>query len=81
MRLSDKEVVVYTTPGWPWCHRVKEYLSKKGISFTEYNVAVDTEKARKMVQKTRQLGVPVTTKDNYFVLGFNPTQLDELLAK
>ena len=79
--MSDKKVVVYTAPGWPWCHRAKEYLSKKGIPYTEYDVAVDREKAREMVQKSRQMGVPVITIDNDLVIGFNQTQLDKLLVK
>ena len=44
-------------------------------------MAVDREKAREMVQMSRQMGVPVITIDNEFVIGFNQTQLDRLLAK
>ena len=79
--MADKQVVVYSTPGLPWCHRVKEYLSKKGISYTEYDVSVDRARAQEMVQKSRQMGVPVITIDNDLVIGFNQSQLDKLLAK
>ena len=79
--MADKKVVVYSTPGWPWCHRVKEYLSKKGIPYTDYDVEKDREKAMEMVQKTRQMGVPVITIDNDFVIGFDQPKLDKLLAK
>lgn len=34
-----------------------------------------------MVQKTRQMGVPVIIVDNDIVIGFNQPQLDKLLAK
>ena len=68
MKVADeKEVIVYSTPDWPWCHRTKEYLSKKGINFTEYDVAADKEKAMEMVKRTRQMG-------------FNQGQLDKALS-
>jgi len=57
---------------------VKEYLSQKEISYTEYDVAADMEKAQEMVQKTRQMGVPVIIADDDIVIGFNKEQLDEL---
>ena len=60
---------------------MKEYLSKKAIPFTEYDVAVDRAKAQEMVQKSRQMGVPVITIDNDLVVGFNQGQLDKLLAQ
>ena len=48
--MTDKNVVVYTTPTWPWCHRAKEYLSQKGISYSEHDVAADMDKAREMAE-------------------------------
>ena len=42
---------------------------------------MDKDKAREMVQMSKQMGVPVITIDNDLVIGFNQTQLDKLLAK
>ena len=78
--MADKKVVIYTTPTWPWCHRAKEYLSKKGVSFTEYDVAKDREKAKEMIEKSKQMGVPVIIVDDQVTVGFNQSQLDSLLA-
>ena len=77
--MSDKEVIVYTAPGWPWCNRAKEFLSRKGISYLEYDIAKDTDKAKEMVQKSKQMGVPVITVDNEVIVGFNQTQLNTQL--
>jgi len=77
--MPDKTVVIYTTPAWPWCHRAKEYLSRKGITYTEYDVAQNQEKVQEMIQKSGQLGVPVITIDSQTVVGFNQSKLDELL--
>jgi glutaredoxin 3 len=59
---------------------VKEYLSQKGVKFTEYNVAQDRVKAKEMVQKSGQMGVPVILVDDQIVVGFNRPKLDQLLA-
>ena len=79
--MADKNVVIYSTPTWPYCTRAKEYLSRKGISYTEHNVAADRDKAKEMIQKSGQMGVPVITVNGEVVVGFNQAKLDELLSK
>ena len=59
---------------------MKEYLSQKGIKYTEYDVAQDREKAKEMIQKSGQMGVPVILVDSEVVIGFNKAKLDELLG-
>ena len=59
---------------------MKEYLSKKNIKYTEYNVAQDREKAREMIDKSKQMGVPVILVDGEVVVGFNQAKLDTLLV-
>ncbi len=78
--MADKMVVIYTTPTCPYCHRAKEYLSRKGISYVEYNVAQDRDKAKEMIEKSKQMGVPVITINGEVVVGFNQSQLDSLLS-
>ena len=78
--MVDKKVVIYTTPTCPWCHRAKDYLSRKGISFTEHNVAEDREAAKEMIDKSKQMGVPVIIVGDEVVVGFNQSKLDGLLA-
>ena len=78
--MADKKVVIYSTPTCPYCHRAKEYLSRKGIPYVDYNVAQDKDKAREMIQKSGQMGVPVISVDNKIMVGFNQAQLDRLLA-
>ena len=79
--MADKKVIIYTTPTWPWCHRAKEYLSRKGVSFLEYDVAQDRDKAKEMIQKSGQMGVPVITVDSEVIVGFNQAQIDKLLSQ
>jgi glutaredoxin 3 len=75
------EVKVYSTPTCGYCHMAKKYLAEKGVNFKEYDVSVDVEAAREMVNLTGQMGVPVITVDNEVIVGFNRPMLDELLSK
>lgn len=77
--MTDKEVVVYSTPSCPWCKKAKEYLTQKGVPFREYNVADDRDKAKEMIEKSGQMGVPVVTIGNDVVIGFNQAKIDSLL--
>ena len=60
---------------------MKEYLSKKNVAYTEYDVAQDKDKAREMVEKSKQMGVPVVIVDDTIVVGFNQAELEKLLAE
>ena len=80
--MADKKVVVYSTPTCPYCKRAKDYLSRKEIPYTDINVAEDREKAKEMMQKSGQMGVPVIIiDDNEIVVGFNQALLDKLLSQ
>jgi len=74
------KVTVYSTPTCPYCKRAKDYLTQKGIPFTDYNVAEDREKAKEMIHKSKQMGVPVIVVNNDIVVGFNQAKLDSLLS-
>ena len=78
--MTDKEVVIYTTSTWPHCHTAKEYLTQKGIAYTEHDVSKDRDKAQEMIDKTQQMAVPVIIIGDEIVVGFNRGLLDELLA-
>ena len=78
--MSDKKVIVYSTPTCPYCKRVKDYLTRKKIAFTDYNVAEDREKAKEMIEKTKQMGVPVIVVGDDIIVGFNQAKMDSLLS-
>jgi len=43
-------------------------------------VAMDREKAKEMIQKSKQMGVPVIIVDDEIVVGFNQAKLESLLS-
>ena len=59
---------------------MKEYLSQKGIAYTEHDLSKDRDKVKEMVEKSGQMGVPVIIVDDNVIIGFNQAKLDELLA-
>ena len=75
---EHKIVIVYSTNTWPWCFRAKEYLSSKGVTFQDYDVGHDREKAKEMIQKSGQMGVPVIMIGDEVIVGFNQAKIDEL---
>ena len=78
--MADRKVVIYSTPTCPYCKRAKDYLSRKGIPHIDINVAEDRGKAKEMIQKSGQMGVPVITINGEVLVGFNQTLLDRLLS-
>ncbi len=73
-------VTVYSTPTCSWCHAVKDHLTSHQISFSEVDVSVDVEKAREMVARSGQYGVPVIDIDGEIVVGFDRARINALLG-
>ena len=73
------DVKIYTTPTCAYCRMTKELFHKNNIEYKELNVASDQAAREEMVQKSGQLGVPVTDIDGQIVIGFDEPKLKELL--
>jgi glutaredoxin 3 len=58
----------------------KEFLSQKGVPFTEKDVSQDPKAAAEL-QQLGQRGVPVIMVDGHMVVGFDRPQLERLLAR
>ena len=76
----SKKVTIYTTPTCGYCQAAKAFFQEKGIEYSEKDVANDQEAASEMIEKSGQMGVPVITVDDEFVIGFNQAKLQELLG-
>ena len=59
---------------------MKEFLSQRGVKFTEHDVSLDRNAAAEMARKTGQRGVPVITVNDQVVVGFDRARLEHLLA-
>lgn len=80
-----KEFKIYSTPTCGYCHMLKDWLAEKKISFTDINVAADPAKGVEMIQKTGQMGVPVSVIKfadgrEEVILGFDQQRIAKILG-
>ena len=58
---------------------MKEFLSRKGVEYTELDVSKDQQARDQMVSKTGRMAVPTITVGNEVVVGFNQAELERLI--
>ncbi|MEK9182564.1 MAG: glutaredoxin family protein [Patescibacteria group bacterium] len=73
-------VTIYSTPSCHFCHMAKEFFKEKNVAYTEYDVASNAEKRKEMIDKSKQMGVPVIIIGNDLVVGFNKPVIAQLLG-
>ncbi|MCL4466823.1 MAG: glutaredoxin family protein [Chloroflexi bacterium] len=62
-----------------FCQMAKEYLSRRGIEFSERDIAVDKQAMAELME-LGYLTTPVILVGDEVVVGFDRRRLDELLA-
>jgi glutaredoxin 3 len=83
--MKYSKIKVYATTTCPYCSMVADWLTSKKVTFEKILVDQDQKAAQEMVQKTGQMGVPVTEieftdRKSEFVIGFNQPQLAYMLG-
>ncbi len=78
---TAKKVIIYSTPTCPYCVYTKEYMKQNGVPFEDIDVTKDQSRAREMITKSGQMGVPVIDIDGSIVVGFQPQVFQKLLQK
>ena len=74
-----KNVTIYSTPSCGWCKATKDYFAQNNVTYTEKDVAGDAVARNEMLEKSKQMGVPVIDIDGEIVVGFNQPRLAQLL--
>ncbi|MBW3012889.1 glutaredoxin family protein [Candidatus Woesearchaeota archaeon] len=77
---AKKKVIVYSTPTCPFCHHAKDFLKQHKIEFEDIDVSADQDKAREMVEKSGQMGVPVIDIDGQIIIGFDKEKIKKALG-
>jgi glutaredoxin 3 len=81
---SFPQVTVYTGDNCHWCERAKQYLTQRGVPFTEQNVENDEALQMEVMNLSAQRHVPVITVGSRTIVGFQrrelEAELDALLA-
>lgn len=77
-------VTIYTTPTCPFCKMAKNYLDQHTIKYQEKDVASDVKARDEMLEKSEQMGVPVTIVEGegqkHVIVGFDQPALDKALG-
>lgn len=79
MESKKHKILIYSTSSCPYCDMAKEFLKEHNIEFEDVNVQEDKEKAKEMVEKSGQMGVPVIDVDGEIIVGFDKEKLKRLL--
>ncbi len=64
-----QQAEIYTKDYCPYCHRAKELLSIKGVSYIEYDVTKDSELEKLMQHRAGHHTVPQIFIDNKHIGG------------
>ncbi len=78
------KIKLYATTTCPYCKAEKSYLDLRGINYEYLLVDLNPLAAQEMVEKTGQMGVPVTEiiyddGDYEFIIGYDKERLDKVL--
>ncbi|MCP6718214.1 MAG: NrdH-redoxin [Patescibacteria group bacterium] len=71
---------VFSTKVCPYCIVLKQFLNDNKIEFEDLDVSENEEARKEMVEKTKQMGVPVIEIGGQFVIGFDKKKISELLG-
>ncbi len=77
---QQPKVRVHSTKACPYCVMEKDFLREHKIQFEDIDVSADQKAADEMVEKSGQMGVPVTEIDGEIVVGFDKEKLKKLLG-
>jgi glutaredoxin 3 len=80
-QIMTMDIEVYTTPSCPYCTKVKQWLEQNDYEYTEYNVAENREKAKEMIKRTGQRGVPQTFIGDTEIIGFQPKKIQQTIEE
>lgn len=58
----------------------REYLSSRGVQFTEKNVRASNDAVRELVEQYKSNATPTLVAGGRVVIGFDPARYDEALA-
>jgi glutaredoxin len=58
----------------------KDYFTSKGVTYEDFDVSINLDKRKEMIEKSGQMGVPVIIIDDKLVVGFNKPKIMELLG-
>lgn len=75
------KAIIYTTPTCHYCKMTKAFFKENDVDFEEKDVSSDQEALKEMIDKSGQMGVPVTLIGENVIVGFNKHALEHVLEE
>ncbi len=75
----SKNVKIYSTPTCPYCIRAKQFLKDSNIEFEDIDVSTNPDKAKEVVDKSGQMGVPILDIEGQIIIGFDKEAIQKAL--
>lgn len=79
MDSTNVTVKVYSTTWCAYCHMVKEYLGKLGVTFQEIDIEKDQKAGEYIMGKSHSMGVPQIEIGDEVIIGFDRPRIDAAL--
>lgn len=81
-------VTIYSTPRCPFCALSRTYFDERNIAYTDIDVSQDAVAAQRMIDMSKQMGVPVivvsadrsASQKEEIVIGFHADALNRILG-
>jgi len=74
-------VTIYSANWCAFCHATKQYLDKLGVKYEDRNIEHDMAAANDAINKSGQMGIPVTDIDGTIIVGFDRPRIDAALRE
>ncbi len=79
--MTDAELELFWRPDCPHCRSAKDYLSRKGVNWREYDVSRDQDALHRMLSFTGRAAVPTIRVGNAVLVGFDAAKLDQMIER
>jgi glutaredoxin 3 len=81
----NKQVTIYTTPTCGYCKAAKAWFADNEVEYSEIDVSSDQDKAKEMIERSGQMGVPVIAigegEEAELIIGFDEPKIAAALGK
>ena len=74
-----KELIVFFSPACPYCNQLTSFLDANQIAYTHKNVMQSEAALEELRQLTGKMTIPVMTRGNEMVVGFDKPRIRDLL--
>jgi glutaredoxin 3 len=76
---ADK-VTIFSTPTCTYCKAAKEFFKENNVAYEEVDLQAHPERIGEMIEKSGQRGVPVILAKNQVLVGFDQSELEQILG-